>query len=203
MAVPLKSYIKPLIIMSVIPFGIVGAAIGHLIMGMPISILSLCGIIALAGVVVNDSLVMVDFINRYEARGHPKIEAIKEAGLRRFRPIFLTSLTTFLGLTPMLLERSLQAKFLIPMAVSLAFGIVFATFITLLLIPSLYLMIDDIATLQNSLLCGLSGWVESQVEFPTFNERKKTVGFSFEELIRRKWRNLPSKKSPAYNASLG
>ncbi len=177
MAVPLKSYIKPLIIMSVIPFGIVGAAIGHLIMGMPISILSLCGIIALTGVVVNDSLVMVDFINRYEARGHPKIEAIKEAGLRRFRPIFLTSLTTFLGLTPMLLERSLQAKFLIPMAVSLAFGIVFATFITLLLIPSLYLMIDDIANLWRKRVegRGAGGKSRSNVDVLAVDGKEETV----------------------------
>lgn len=144
MAVPLKSYVKPLIIMSVIPFGIVGAVIGHLIMGLPLSILSLCGIIALAGVVVNDGLVMVDFINKHEAEFSNKLDAVRQAGVRRFRPILLTSLTTFSGLLPMLMERSLQAKFLIPMAVSLAFGILFATVITLLLIPALYLILDDL-----------------------------------------------------------
>ncbi len=144
MAVPLRSYVKPIIIMMVIPFGIVGAIVGHMIMGLPMSILSLCGIIALSGVVVNDSLVMVDFITRRENEGMPRFEAIRSAGIRRFRPIILTSLTTFLGLTPMLLERSLQARFLIPMAVSLAFGILFATVITLVLIPSLYLVLDDL-----------------------------------------------------------
>lgn len=144
MAVPLRSYVKPLIIMTAIPFGIVGAIVGHIIMGLPISILSFCGIIALSGVVVNDSLVMVDFITQRENEGMPRFEAIRAAGIRRFRPIMLTSLTTFLGLTPMLMERSLQARVLIPMAVSLAFGILFATVITLILIPSLYLVLDDL-----------------------------------------------------------
>ncbi len=144
MAVPLRSYVKPLIIMVVIPFGIVGAIFGHLVMGLSMSILSFCGIVALTGVVVNDSLVMVDFITRRENEGMPRFMAIRAAGIRRFRPILLTSLTTFLGLTPMLMERSLQARFLIPMAVSLAFGILFATVITLILIPSLYLMLDDL-----------------------------------------------------------
>ncbi len=144
MAVPLRSYIKPLIIMAVIPFGIVGAIFGHLVLGLSLSILSFCGIVALTGVVVNDSLVMVDFITRRENEGMPRFEAIRWAGIRRFRPILLTSLTTFLGLTPMLMERSLQARFLAPMAVSLAFGILFATVITLILIPSLYLMLDDL-----------------------------------------------------------
>ena len=144
MAVPLRSYVKPLIIMAVIPFGIVGAIFGHLVMGLSMSILSFCGIVALTGVVVNDSLVMVDFITRRENEGMPRFMAIRAAGIRRFRPILLTSLTTFLGLTPMLMERSLQARFLIPMAVSLAFGILFATVITLILIPSLYLMLDDL-----------------------------------------------------------
>ncbi len=151
MAIPLKSYSKPLIIMSVIPFGVVGAILGHWIMSaiandMPISILSLCGIIALAGVVVNDSLVMVDFINKNEAKGQPKMDAVREAGAARFRAILLTSLTTFFGLVPILMEKSLQAKFLIPMATSLAFGILFATAITLFLIPSLYLILEDTKT---------------------------------------------------------
>jgi multidrug efflux pump subunit AcrB len=144
MAVPLRSYWKPAIIMTVIPFGFVGAVIGHLLLGLPISILSLCGIIALAGVVVNDSLVMVDYINQREAAGCSRHEAVLEAGPARFRAILLTSLTTFFGLVPMLLERSLQAQFLIPMAASLAFGILFATIITLLLVPALYVMIEDL-----------------------------------------------------------
>lgn len=148
MAIPLKSYVKPLIIMSVIPFGIIGAVFGHYFMGlfgpdMPLSILSLCGIIALTGVVVNDSLVMVDFINRYEAQTGDHQLAVRMAGPARFRAILLTSLTTFFGLLPMILEQSMQARFLIPMAVSLAFGILFATVITLFLIPALYLIMDD------------------------------------------------------------
>ena len=138
MAIPLQSYIQPLIIMAAIPFGVVGAIIGHLLLGLPVSILSLCGIIALSGVVVNDSLVMVDFINNRRREGKPLLEAIKEAGSARFRAILLTSLTTFLGLLPMVMEKSLQAQFLIPMSVSLGFGILFATSVTLVLVPTLY-----------------------------------------------------------------
>ncbi|PTB87829.1 acriflavin resistance protein, partial [Pseudidiomarina aestuarii] len=143
MAVPLKSYSQPFIIMSVIPFGMIGAVIGHWILGMPISILSLFGIIALAGVVVNDSLVMVDYVNKARAEGTPLRKAVAEAGAVRFRAILLTSLTTFFGLVPIVMETSLQAKIVIPMAISLAFGILFATVITLLLIPCLYLILDD------------------------------------------------------------
>ena len=144
MAIPLKSYIQPLMIMTAIPFGVVGAIAGHVLMGIPVSILSLCGIIALAGVAVNDSLVMVDFVNHARARGASLNEAVREAGVARFRAILLTSLTTFAGLSPLLLEKSLQAQILIPMAVSLAFGVVFATAITLLLIPCLYLVLADL-----------------------------------------------------------
>lgn len=143
MAIPLKSYSQPLIIMSVIPFGMIGAVLGHLILGIPISILSLFGIIALAGVVVNDSLVMVDYVNQARKDGVSLRQAVVDAGVRRFRAIILTSLTTFFGLLPIVLEKSLQAKIVIPMAVSLAFGILFATVITLLLIPCLYLILDD------------------------------------------------------------
>jgi multidrug efflux pump subunit AcrB len=117
---------------------------GHVLMGMDLTILSGFGIVALAGVVVNDSLVMVDFVNRGRRTGKPLFEAIREAGVARFRPIVLTSLTTFAGLTPLLLERSLQAQFLIPMAISLAFGVIFATFITLILVPSIYHILEDI-----------------------------------------------------------
>lgn len=144
MAIPLKSYLQPMIIMSVIPFGLIGAVLGHIIMGHPISILSMCGMIALAGVVVNDSLVMVDYINRAISRGEKLDDAVRLAGVARFRPILLTSLTTFMGLSPLLLEKSLQAQILIPMAISLAFGVVFATVITLVLIPSLYLVLYDL-----------------------------------------------------------
>ncbi len=143
MAIPLRSYIQPLIVMSVIPFGIVGAVTGHILMGVNLSIMSMCGIIALAGVVVNDSLVLVDYVNRHRLRGQSVIDAAWAAGAARFRPILLTSLTTFAGLTPMLLETDLQAKFLIPMAISLGFGILFATTITLLLVPCVYLMLED------------------------------------------------------------
>ena len=144
MAIPLKSYIQPMIVMSVIPFGMVGAVAGHVLMGMDLSIMSMCGLVALAGVVVNDSLVLVDYVNRERENGHSVVKAAWEAGAVRFRPILLTSLTTFAGLTPMLLETDIQAKFLIPMAVSLSFGILFATMITLLLVPSIYLILEDI-----------------------------------------------------------
>lgn len=143
MAIPLKSYIQPLIVMSAIPFGMVGAVLGHVIMGFDLSIMSMCGIVALSGVVVNDSLVLVDYVNRHRKDSGSIVDAAWEAGARRFRPILLTSLTTFAGLTPMLLETDIQAKFLIPMAVSLSFGILFATVITLILVPSIYLMLDD------------------------------------------------------------
>jgi len=144
MAIPLKSYSQPLIIMSVIPFGLVGAIIGHIVLGLAVSVLSICGIIALAGVVVNDSLIMVDFVNRAKKEGNSLIDSVLSAGTERFRAIILTSLTTFMGLMPIIFERSLQAQIIIPMAVSLAFGILFATVITLLLVPSLYIMLDDI-----------------------------------------------------------
>ncbi|TRY30386.1 efflux RND transporter permease subunit [Aliiglaciecola sp. M165] len=150
MAVPLKSYSQPFIIMSVIPFGIVGAIAGHLLLGHAVSVLSICGIIALTGVVVNDSLILVDFVNRARAEGHSMVNAVVQAGSQRFRAIVLTSLTTFMGLTPIVLEKSLQAQIVIPMAISLAFGILFATVITLLLVPSLYLILDDFKSLFRS-----------------------------------------------------
>tara|TARA_Y100000814_G_C12323544_1_gene399031 strand:+ start:59 stop:1291 length:1233 start_codon:yes stop_codon:yes gene_type:complete len=142
LAIPFKSYFQPLVVMSSIPFGLTGAVFGHLVMGMNFSILSVMGIVALTGVVVNDSLVMVDFINRYRTEGNTIRQAVLEAGPRRFRPIFLTSLTTFVGLAPLILEKSMQAKFMIPMAVSLAFGVIFATMITLLLVPVSYLVLE-------------------------------------------------------------
>lgn len=149
MGIALRSYFQPLIIMSVIPFGLVGAVLGHVFMGIfddglgVLSIMSMCGIVALAGVVVNDSLVLVDYVNRHRNDGLGVVHSVREAGARRFRPIILTSLTTFAGLTPMLLETDIQARFLIPMAVSLSFGILFATVITLILVPCIYLMLED------------------------------------------------------------
>lgn len=143
LAVLFRSYAQPLIIMSAIPFGLLGAVLGHVIMGMDLTLLSMFGVVALTGVVVNDSLIMVDFINRHRDDGHGVRAAVLLSGVRRFRPIVLTSLTTFAGLTPMLLEKSMQARFLIPMAVSLGFGVLFATFITLILVPVGYLVLED------------------------------------------------------------
>ena len=150
MAVPLKSYSQPLIIMSVIPFGLVGAVLGHMVLGLSMSIMSIFGLVALAGVVVNDSLVMVDFVNRAREEGLSIRQAVSQAGAQRFRAILLTSLTTFVGLAPIVLEKSLQAKIVVPMAVSLAFGILFATIITLLLIPALYVILEDVKNLFRS-----------------------------------------------------
>ncbi|NRB38710.1 MAG: efflux RND transporter permease subunit [Pseudomonadales bacterium] len=143
-AIPTRSYAQPLVIMSVIPFGIVGAIWGHLFLGMSLNMLSMYGLIALSGVVVNDSLIMVDFINKEKARGGDLLEAVVNAGTQRFRAILLTSLTTFFGLLPIYFETSMQAQFIIPMAVSLGFGILFATLITLFLIPALYIIQLDI-----------------------------------------------------------
>jgi multidrug efflux pump subunit AcrB len=137
LAIPFGSYVQPLIVMAAIPFGIIGALLAHLVMGLSLGLLSLFGIIGLSGVVVNDSLVMIDFINEERRTGTPACQAIIEGAKGRFRPIMLTSLTTFLGVAPLVFERSLQAQFLIPMAASLAFGILFATAILMLLVPAL------------------------------------------------------------------
>ena len=144
LAIPTRSYLQPLIIMGVIPFGIIGAIAGHWMTGYPLSMMSMMGVIALSGVVVNDSLILVDFVNKAVAAGQERRSAVIDAGTRRFRAIMLTSLTTFFGLIPMLLERTAQAQSMVPMAISLAFGIVFATVITLLLVPSLYMILDDL-----------------------------------------------------------
>lgn len=146
-AIPLKSYLHPVVVMSSIPFGFVGAVLGHLIMGLHLTVLSMFGLVALAGVAVNDSLVLVDFINRARRRGVPLWDAVREAGIVRFRPVLLTSLTTFAGLTPLILERSVQAQFLIPMAVSLGFGVLYCTLTSLILIPAQYIILDDIKQL--------------------------------------------------------
>ena len=139
-AIPLHSYTQPLVIMSVIPFGLIGAMVGHIVLGKAISMFSLFGLIALAGVVVNDSLIMIDFINKARQAGLPVKEAVIQSGTQRFRAIVVTSLTTAVGLMPIMAEKSVQAQFVQPMAISLSFGIIFATVITLFLIPSLYML---------------------------------------------------------------
>lgn len=165
LAIPLKSYTQPLIVMSVIPFGVIGAMIGHMIFGLNMSSLSIFGIIAAAGVVINDSLVMIDFINKARLQGFSTINAVLLSGCRRFRAIILTSLTTFIGLIPIISETSMQAKIVIPMAISLAFGVLFATVITLILIPCLYLFFEDIGNLARAFLS----------IFGSDNTRKPTV----------------------------
>ncbi|MEE9241255.1 MAG: efflux RND transporter permease subunit, partial [bacterium] len=149
-----RSYFQPFVVMSAIPFGAVGAIWGHVVMGIDMSIMSLMGVVALTGVVVNDSLILLDFYNRLVLRGMRIEEALMRAGASRLRPIVLTSLTTVAGLGPMLLERSFQAQFLIPMAVSLCFGLVFATAITLVLVPVISLVGNDIARLWRRILTG-------------------------------------------------
>jgi len=147
LAIPFKSYGQPLIVMSIIPVGAIGAFLGHILVGENLSIMSYMGILALIGVVINDSLVLVDYINKQRRKGVELFEAVLTAGARRFRPVILTSLTTFAGLTPLLLEKSTQAKFLQPMAISLGFGIIFATAITLLVVPVNYLVFENIKQL--------------------------------------------------------
>jgi len=144
LAIPFRSYLQPLIVMTSIPFGVVGAIIGHLLMGYNLSLIGVIGILALSGVVVNDALVLIDFANgmrQHHANAH---DAMVAAGIQRFRAIMLTTLTTFGGLAPMIFETSRQARFLIPMALSLGFGLLFATLITLVLVPALYMIVEDV-----------------------------------------------------------
>ena len=143
LAVAFRSYVQPIVVIFAIPFGLVGATLGHLIMGYDLSLMSMMGMVALSGVVVNDSLVLIHATNENREKGNSALESITAAGARRFRPILLTSLTTFCGLAPMIFETSVQAQFLIPMAISLGFGILFVTFIALLLVPALYLIVED------------------------------------------------------------
>ena len=158
LAVPLKSYSQPLMIMMVIPFGVVGAVFGHMLLGMDLNTLSIFGIIAAAGVVVNDSLVMVDYVNNARREGVKLADAVIFAGCKRFRAIMLTSITTFIGLVPIIFfETSMQAQIVIPMAISLAFGVLFATIVTLVLIPSLYIIFEDIGTLTKRGINALKG----------------------------------------------
>ncbi|MFC1580608.1 efflux RND transporter permease subunit, partial [Thermodesulfobacteriota bacterium] len=152
LATQFRSYAQPLVIMAALPFGMVGAVIGHLVMGLTITLLSLFGVVALSGIVVNDSILLLDFINRARRQGKHIIEAVEESGKARFRAVILTSLTTIAGLLPLLMERSWQAQFLIPMAVSIVFGLMVATFLTLLFIPTLYLIVFDGTNLLRRIL---------------------------------------------------
>lgn len=152
LAIPLGSYVQPLIIMTAIPFGMIGAILGHLLMGWDMSMFSVIGMVAVSGVVVNDSLVLVDYVNRKRLEGVAVTDAVRQAGISRLRPILLTSLTTFAGLSPLLAEQSVQAQFLIPMAISLAFGVLFSTGVTLILVPTAYTIVDDVTVYLQSLL---------------------------------------------------
>jgi multidrug efflux pump subunit AcrB len=147
LAVPFKSYLQPFVVLLVVPFGVVGAVIGHMLHGLPLSMISIFGMLALSGVVINDSIVLVDFINKGRAAGLRVMDAVLNAGPRRFRPILLTSVTTFVGLMPLIFERTTTSQFLIPMAVSLGYGILFGTVITLFLVPLNYMMLDDLKAL--------------------------------------------------------
>ena len=155
LAAMFRSYIQPFIVMAVIPFGLIGAVAGHWVMGYPLSIVSMIGLVALSGIVVNDSMILVTFINRKVDSGVPIVEAVVEGGLGRLRPILLTSATTVLGIAPLLAERSFQAKFLIPMGVSISAGLIFATVLTLVAVPSLYLILHDAKSLGKNVWQGL------------------------------------------------
>ena len=139
-----KSYVQPLIVMLAIPFGLNGALVGHVVMGYPLTLLSLIGMVALTGIVVNDALILITFVNNRRLEGMSALEAVILGGKRRFRPILLTSLTTILGLAPMMAETSFQAAYLIPMAISISFGLAFATVLTLLIVPCLYMFVEDV-----------------------------------------------------------
>ena len=156
LAVIFRSYAQPLVVMAIIPFGFIGAVVGHFIMGHVLSLISLFGLVALSGVLVNDSLVLVDFINRARRGGTPLLEAVLEGGRKRFRAIVLTSVTTVAGLSPILFEKSVQAQFLIPMAISMSFGLMGATVLVLVLVPALYLLLSDVQGIWRWLRTGSS-----------------------------------------------
>jgi multidrug efflux pump subunit AcrB len=149
LAVAFRSYVQPFIVLAAIPFGLIGAVLGHIALGYDLSLISFMGMIALSGVVVNDSLIMIDYANRNRG-DQSAFDAILQAGVRRFRPIFLTTATTFGGLTPIIFETSLQAQYIVPMAISLGFGILFVTLVILLLVPCLYLILNDLDRLRQS-----------------------------------------------------
>ena len=161
LAIPFRSYLQPLVIMSTIPFGWIGAILGHLLFNLPLGLLSIFGIVGLSGVIVNDALVMLDFANERRASGTKWADALVDAGKARFRPILLTSLTTFLGVFPIIIETSVQAQFLIPMAVSLGLGILFGTGVLMMIVPALAMLQRD-----------LTAWVQTRVlnyETPSFS----------------------------------
>ncbi|MCG8416920.1 MAG: efflux RND transporter permease subunit [Proteobacteria bacterium] len=162
LAIAVRSYLQPLIVILVIPFGTIGAVYGHMLMGYSISLMSMMGIVALAGVVVNDSLVLIVSVNRLRAKGTPVLRAVVTGSAVRFRPIILTSLTTFFGLAPMIFETSVQARVLVPMAISLGFGVIFATFITLLIVPAAYMIMDDAKRFSMELLPSTPGTGDSE-----------------------------------------
>ena len=163
LAIPFRSYLQPFLIMSVIPFGLIGAVLGHFLFGLPLSQLSHFGLVALTGVVINDSLVLVHYVNQ-RAKETTLLEATRLAGMARFRAILLTSLTTFVGLLPILFERSLQAQFLKPMAIAIGFGVLFATFITLLMVPCLYLILKDLKKIGTAVLLKLGIITNAPIE---------------------------------------
>ena len=152
-----RSYFQPLVVMAAIPFGIQGAIVGHWLTDNPVTILSLIGLVALTGILVNDSLVLVDFINQRIRRGMSHFEASIEGAKLRLRPILLTTLTTVAGLTPLMFETSFQAKFLIPMAVTLTFGLMFATALTLVIVPAINMIFFDVQSIASAILSGKSG----------------------------------------------
>ena len=156
MAIAFRSYWQPFLVLTAIPFGIMGAIFGHALLDWEISIFSMMGVIACAGVVVNDNLVLIDRVNKLREQGYALWDALLQGGEDRFRPIILTSLTTFVGLLPIMSETSVQAQFLIPMVTSLAFGVLFATGVTLILVPALYLIGDDFARWGRRLFSGRS-----------------------------------------------
>jgi multidrug efflux pump subunit AcrB len=152
MAVAFRSYWQPMLILTAVPFGLMGAIFGHMILGWQVSLFSIMGVTACAGVVVNDNLVLIDRINRLRGEGQAVVSALLQAGEDRFRPIILTSLTTFVGLLPIMSETSVQAQFLIPMVTSLSFGVLFATGVTLILVPALYLIAEDLSAFKSRFL---------------------------------------------------
>jgi multidrug efflux pump subunit AcrB len=171
-----KSYVRPLIVLMAIPFGLIGAVVGHLIMGYPLTILSMIGIVALTGIVVNDALILVDFVNKEIAAGKPVHEAVIHGGRRRFRPILLTTLTTVLGLSPLMAEQSFQARFLIPMAISISFGLVFATALTLIVVPANYLIIQDVKKLFRWIWYGQRAEPTPQPAYPVSFDSTSRAG---------------------------
>jgi len=174
LAIAFQSYSQPLLVMSAIPFGMVGAVWGHVAVGYQLSLMSMTGLIALSGVMVNDSLILIVTINRYREQGMGLRESIVAGGARRFRPVLLTSLTTFFGLAPMILEKSLQARFLVPMAVSLGFGVLGGTLIMLLIVPCSYLILEDSKRAAHNVIARFRGT-------PTIPPPRSAATFDYRE----------------------